>query len=105
MGTVSERLVSLVLAVACVASLGACGAAVPRASAELRVVAEPASARVYINDRFVATGRILSRRPERLRTGVHHVTIQADGYFPHDVEVDLPEGLTTLEVGLRPIPP
>ncbi len=89
-----------------VALLAGCGAAAPaREPAQLRVVAEPDNASVYVDDRFVATARRLSRRPEALRPGVHHVTIAAPGHFPHDLELDLPAGVTTVEISLRPIPP
>ncbi len=88
--------------------LGLCscgGMGPPRALAWLRVVAEPPSAAVYVDERFAGTGRTLSRRPVRLRPGKHLLTIQADGYFPHDMEVVLEPGLTRLRVKLRPIPP
>lgn len=88
------------------AILGACGASQPVAErAQLKVIAQPQNASVYVDDRFVATARRLTHRPEPLRAGVHHVTISAPGHFPHDVEVELPSGLTTIEVELRPIPP
>jgi hypothetical protein len=84
----------------------ACGAtAPPREQAQLRIVAEPATASIYVDDRFVATARRIARRPEPLRIGVHHVTVSAPGHFPHDLELDLPAGLTTVDVSLRPIPP
>lgn len=73
--------------------------------AELAVVAHPATARVYVNDRFVATARRLSRRPHTLRPGVCFVTVRAPGHFPHDLRLDLPAGRTTVEIRLRPIPP
>lgn len=96
------RLIVLVVLVAC----AACGASQPaREQAQLRIVAEPATASVYVDDRFIATARRIARRPEPLRTGVHHVTVSAPGHFPHDLELDLPAGLTTVEVSLRPIPP
>jgi hypothetical protein len=84
--------------------LSACASVATR-PAELRVIARPENARVYLDDRFVATARVLSRRPESVRAGVHYMTITADGYFPHDVELDLPSGLTTVEISLRPVPP
>lgn len=86
--------------------LGGCGAAGPAVErSRLRVVAEPQDARVYVDDRFVATAQRLARRPESLRPGVHHVTVSAPDHFPHDVELDLPPGLTTIEISLRPVPP
>ena len=33
------------------------------------------------------------------------MTIQAEDHFPHDMELDLPAGETTITVELRPIPP
>jgi hypothetical protein len=85
-------------------ALSACTTVMPR-PAELRVIARPENARIYLDDRFVATARVLARRPETVRTGVHYMTVTADGYFPHDVELELPSGVTTVEISLRPVPP
>jgi hypothetical protein len=86
--------------------VGGCGGA-PRARqpAEVRFLLDPPQARVYVEDRFVGAGRLLARRPRSFPPGVRHFTITADGYFPHDVEVDLPSGLTTIRLSLRPVPP
>jgi hypothetical protein len=86
--------------------IAGCGASTPATPrAQLRVVAEPPGASVYVDDRFVATARRLARRPEPLPPGVHYVTISAQGYFPHDLEMDLPQGVTTVNIRLRAIPP
>lgn len=86
--------------------LAACGGA-QRAPepARVRFLIEPENARVYTEDRFVGAARVLARRPEAFRPGLRHFTITADGHFPHDVEVDLPSGLTTIRLRLRPVPP
>ena len=73
--------------------------------AELRVVAEPESAFVQVNERFVGSARVLEKRPAKLSTGLKHVTVEAPGYFPHDIDVDLPAGVTTMKIKLRPVPP
>lgn len=73
--------------------------------ARVRFLIEPETARVYVEDRFVGAARVLARRPEAFRPGPRHFTITADGHFPHDVEVDLPSGLTTIRLRLRPVPP
>jgi hypothetical protein len=75
------------------------------ATAELRVLAEPSSAVVQVNERFVGAARVLDKQPARLTPGPKRVTVEAPGYFPHDIELDLPAGTTTLNVKLRPIPP
>lgn len=74
-------------------------------TATLRVRVEPDSARVSIDDRYVARARSLDTTPRAIEAGEHFLTIEADGYFPHDLAVDLPPGETTVEVRLRPIPP
>jgi hypothetical protein len=33
------------------------------------------------------------------------MTVQAEDHFPHDMELSLPAGETTVTVELRPIPP
>jgi len=87
--------------------LGACGAAQHRVRepfAELRVIAVPESAVVEVNERNIGSSRVLSQRPAKLKLGMKRITITAPGYFPHDLEIDLPEGETKLEIKLRPIP-
>jgi hypothetical protein len=68
------------------------------------VIADPEIARVEVDDRFIGTARVLAHRPEALAVGTHFVTIAAPGFFPHDVEVDLPAGETRIEISLRAIP-
>lgn len=70
----------------------------------LRVTTEPANARVFIDDIFVATGSSLSVRPRRLKAGKHLLTVEAPEHFPHDLELDLPPGETTVSIKLRPEP-
>lgn len=73
--------------------------------AGLRVIAVPETATVYVGDRFAGTAAVLAERPEPLRPGVHFVTVRAPGHFPHDLRLDLPPGVTTVRITLRPVPP
>jgi len=100
-----RRLAPWILGAALAASAGCGGAPRPVETAQVRFLLEPDMARVYEDDRFVGAGRVLARRPAAFRPGPRHFTITADGYFPHDVEVELPEGLTTIRLRLRPVPP
>ena len=72
--------------------------------AELRVVAVPEDAVVQVNEQFVGSARVLAKRPTRLTPGKKRVTVEAPGYFPHDLEVVLEKGVTTVQIKLRPIP-
>ncbi len=72
--------------------------------AELRVIAVPENALVEVNERSVGSARVLAQRPAKLKVGVKRVTLTAPGYFPHDLEVNLPKGETKLEITLRPVP-
>lgn len=96
---------SLALAVLVGVGAGCGGAPHAPARAQVRFLIEPESARVYADDRFVGSARVLAVRPAPFRAGPRRFTITADGYFPHDLEVDLPPGETTIRVRLRPIPP
>lgn len=93
------------LCLATLALLASCGGAPRPTPAGIKVVAQPADARVYVDDRFVASARVLAVRPHELPAGVHRITIEAPGFFPHDIETELPPGVSTIEISLRPVPP
>lgn len=73
--------------------------------ARLKVVATPANASVYIDGHYFGRATVLREEPKALTPGPHLMTVQADDYFPHDMELELPAGLTTITIDLRPIPP
>lgn len=105
---VSARLLRPVAILATLAvAIAGCGGSAPSTapSAEVRFVIEPDTARVYTDGHFVGAARVLAARAESFRAGPRQFTITADGYFPHDLEVDLAPGATTIEISLRPIPP
>jgi hypothetical protein len=73
--------------------------------AYLKVVAEPPGTTVYVGDRFIGTARILAKQPKVLPPGVKYLTFKANGYFPHDLKLQLPAGDTTVTIKLRAVPP
>jgi hypothetical protein len=96
------RSAALVLALAaCACAKNGTVAAEP---ARLKVIATPPSASVYIDGHYFGRATVLSVEPKALVPGVHLMTVQAEAHFPHDMELDLPAGETTITVELRPIP-
>jgi hypothetical protein len=77
----------------------------PPKVAKLRVIAEPETTRVTVDDQYAGRARVLAKQPRALTPGKKLITFEADDYFPHDVEVNLPQGETTIRIKLRPIPP
>lgn len=77
----------------------------PPSLAKLRVLAEPETTTVYVDDRYVGSARVLAAKPRALSPGFKLITFKAPGYFPHDVRLELPSGVTTLRMKLRKIPP
>ena len=73
--------------------------------ARLKVMATPSDASVYIDGHYFGRATVLSQEPKALAPGVHLMTVTADDHFPHDMELDLPPGTTTLTIELRPVPP
>jgi PEGA domain len=73
--------------------------------AELRTLVEPNTARVQIDEQFAGAARVLAMRPASVKPGKHRITVEAPGYFPHDAEVELAPGVTTVNLKLRPVPP
>ena len=80
------------------------GAVVPE-PARLKVVSTPPDASVYIDGHYFGRATGLSQEPKALQPGAHLMTIVADDHFPHDMELNLPPGTTTLTIELRPVPP
>lgn len=100
MGVRAAALALLLVALACVKQ----GTVAPE-PARLRVIATPADASVYIDGHYFGRATVLSQEPKALAPGAHLMTVQAEDYFPHDMELDLPRGTTTLTIDLRPVPP
>ncbi|MEM7434696.1 MAG: hypothetical protein AAF436_06050 [Myxococcota bacterium] len=73
--------------------------------ARLQVVATPAAASVYLDGHYFGRARVLAEAPKAVMPGMHLMTVTADDHFPHDLELDLPPGTTTVKIELRPIPP
>ena len=76
-----------------------------QARATVRFDITPDTARVYTEDRFVGSARVLAATPPSFRTGPRQITITAEGYFPVDLDLDLDPGTTTVRVAMRPVPP
>ena len=73
--------------------------------ARLQVVVTPPEATVYLDGHYFGRARVLEAEPKALPPGVHLMTVQASDHFPHDLELELPPGTTTVKIELRPIPP
>ena len=73
--------------------------------AKLQVIAVPPDASVYLDGHYFGRARVLAAEPKSLVPGMHLMTVTADDHFPHDLELDLLPGTTTVEIELRPIPP
>ncbi len=94
------------LSVLALSLLGCAGAQRPRSRpAELRTIVEPPTASVHIDEHFAGAARVLAMRPEPVKPGKHRITVEAPGYFPHDAELELAPGVTTVNLKLRAVPP
>jgi hypothetical protein len=84
----------------------ACYGQMPLArSATLRVVALPATTTVYVDGQYFGSARVLAKHGKSIGPGLRLVTFMAPGHFPHDVELKLKPGQTTIRMQLLPIPP
>ena len=95
----------LCMAAVCCVALASCGAtARPGESARLVLAVVPLESSVALDDAFVGRGAKLQHNALLMKPGHHRISVTANGYFPHDFEVDLPVGTTRATVKLRPIP-
>ncbi len=72
--------------------------------ARIQIIVEPDTARVSIDGHRARRAAIYDARPAEVRPGPHRISVEAPGYFPHDVEVEAVPGTTTVRLSLREIP-
>ena len=72
--------------------LVACAPAKEPKHVSFRMVGSPASATVTIDDIFVGRLETVQARGVALPVGVHHLTVEAPGYFPVDKVIEAKEG-------------
>ena len=81
-------------------------APLPPTTVSLRMSGTPPDATVTIDDQILGALGYVQARGVALPPGVHHVTVQAPGFFPWDKEVEARQGGAPirLDVALVPIP-
>jgi hypothetical protein len=92
-----------------VAALVACSPAQAPATAtvSLRMRGTPNDATVTIDDQNIGQLDYVAARGVALPQGVHHITVQAPGYFPMDREVDAKangKGAPPIDVVVKLVP-
>lgn len=99
------RVAALTFALMVTLSVTGCYGGVRPTPAALRVTVDPPTARVLLDETFIGPARRLSARPKELAPGRYRLTVEAPGYFPHDIDLELPSGETHVQISLRAIPP
>ena len=95
-----------VAALTAILATSSCGpAAVPK-TVSMRMAGGPSNASVTVDDIFVGTLDVVSRRGVALPPGRHRVSVEAPGHLPWDKVVEAKEGeaLLKLDVKLVPVP-
>jgi len=94
------------LAIALLLATIACGPPAVVKTVSMKMVGGPANASVTVDDIFVGTLDVVSRRGVALPPGTHRVSVEAPGHLPWDKLVEAKEGEAAvhLDVKLVPIP-
>ena len=91
------------LAIVLVAAI-ACGPAAGPTSS-MRVLSNgPPNASVMVDDHFVGTLEVVTKRGVALPAGVHRVTVEATSYFPWDKVIEARGSPVKLDVRMVPVP-
>ncbi len=88
------------------AVLVACGPPSAPKTVSMRMAGGPPNASITVDDIFVGTFDVVSRRGVALPPGSHRVSVEAPGHLPWDKVVEAREGAgpMQLDVKLVPIP-
>lgn len=84
--------------------LVACGGSGKTVSLRVASSTGPSNASVTIDDIFVGTLDVVSKRGVGVPPGIHHVTVEAAGFLPWDKRVEATDAPLLLDVKLTPIP-
>jgi hypothetical protein len=87
-------------------ALAACGPPAAPKTVSMRMAGGPGNASVTVDDIFVGTLDVVSRRGVALPPGTHRVSVEAPGHLPWDKVVVAKEGeaAVRLDVKLVPVP-
>ncbi|MDB4936210.1 MAG: hypothetical protein JWP87_3182 [Labilithrix sp.] len=96
------KLTSVLVALA----LAACGPPGAPKTVSMRMAGGPANASVTVDDIFVGTLDVVSKRGVALPPGTHRISVEAPGHLPWDKIVEAREGdaAVRLDVKLVPVP-
>jgi hypothetical protein len=64
---------------------------IPKSTTTLRLSGAPPTAEVYVDDQPIGELSFVQAHGVALPPGLHRITVQAPGYFPHDVAVQAKE--------------
>jgi hypothetical protein len=88
----------------CAALVATIGCGAPKVGV-LKLNGAPPDALVTVDDHYAGKLGRLGKFGVKLRAGEHRVTIEADGFFPHDAIVQVPaNGDVKLDVKLEAVP-
>jgi PEGA domain len=76
------------------------------AAVVVRVQGGPDEALVHINDRYIGKLGRVEKAGVKLVPGRYRLTVEANGFFPHDEIVEVGEGAAPapVDVALEPVP-
>lgn len=107
-GAAANAFAALVSGIAIAMLVASCtpAAAPSRSTISLRLSGSPADATVVVDEENIGTLDYVAAHGVALPPGVHHVTVEAPGYFPWDREVQATLGMPPirLEVVLSAVP-
>jgi len=85
-------------------SAAACGPPAAPKTVSMRMVGGPGNASVTVDDTFVGTLDVVSRRGVALPPGMHRVSVEAPGHLPWDKVVEAKEGAGPVQIDVKLVP-
>ena len=82
----------------------ACGPPAAPKTVSMRMVGGPPNASVTVDDLFVGTLDVVSRRGVALPPGTHRVSVEAPGHLPWDKIIEAKEGQAPVRVDVKLVP-
>ena len=95
-----SRLAGLLVLLAAVG----CGPPANAPTVSMRMSGGPPNASVTVDDIFVGSLELVTKRGVALPAGVHHISVEAPGHLPWDKTVEAKEGSGPLRLDVKLVP-
>lgn len=103
-----EGMLRVICVVALLCAAAACSSHKPVAkipTGKILLDVGPGHAHITIDEKLQGTASMYEKKPMKIPRGKHRLKLQADGYFPEYVEIEVTDSMKKIAIEMKKMPP